>query len=510
VQDYGLLGPVVYQLDNNETITEVEWMPEGYFNPKLNHTSGPAGQFRVGMRNIKAYLDPFGGPNGTKNFRMWWPTFRDRVHCFDDSVCDTATKLKYLRLCLQDGDASYVAAEELLTGVHENDYQMIIKGLYDGYTKEKIHQLDVLQLGTNLKPKTYNREGILQYVHCMQRYYSMMVTHDPNGTAWALQFYKSMTVNLPTELTEVLRSETRRNCNDNERVDHRFALKNGMSVIISVINQKEDDFEYVSPNFGKSGVEAKLTEFLKNPIDFMKKEQQLATPNPTSAGVPRFRGFRKTPVYQLAPVLKHSKNVTYVATPVPEADSDEDQEVWDGDVPVLYTGTGPDRRTNRRPPSTLPLPEMSKTSCPFCPDQNGHGAENCPLTPSERFKRTSDNDNCRCCLQKGHRVASCQYARPCSRCGKYWHHVTLCGLKDDKSSTADRSASTSNAELPKSSDNRRKIKVLFEGRIEEPYEQCIYEDPVTGAEVACYVNPDGSPMVSANIVGNVKTENQSK
>jgi hypothetical protein len=73
-------------------------VPQGYFDQKLNHESIiPAGLFRVGMWKIMTYLDLFGGPNGTKNFRMWWPTFRDQVHRFYDTVCDSH-KAKVLTL----------------------------------------------------------------------------------------------------------------------------------------------------------------------------------------------------------------------------------------------------------------------------------------------------------------------------------------------------------------------------------------------------------------------------
>jgi hypothetical protein len=67
----------------------------------------------------------------------------------------------------------------------------------------------------------------------------------------------------PSELlTEVIRSETHQNYDNNQHVDHRHALKNGIAIVISVINKSDKNIGHIIPNFGKSGVEAKLTKFI--------------------------------------------------------------------------------------------------------------------------------------------------------------------------------------------------------------------------------------------------------
>jgi hypothetical protein len=121
-------------------------------------------------------------------------------------------------------------------------------------------------------------------------------------------------------------------------------------------------------------------------------------------------------------------------------------------------------------PPALPLPKVSETVCPFCPETIGHNAINCPLTVQERFRQTSENDNCRFCLQKGHKVASCPYAHPCDECGRYWHHVSLCNVRSIEAS-ANKASSADTADSTLLTDSRRKVKALFEEREEEIFEQ---------------------------------------
>jgi hypothetical protein len=409
----------------------------------------------------------------------------------------------------------------------------MIKGLFDTFTRDKSHNYDILRKGVSLVPKDYSHDGIMKYLHFMRRYWGMMYTMDPNGIVWSYQFYKAMTRNLPTALNEVLRAETQRASAGNQRIDYKSAVKNGIANLIATVSQTEDDFAYVNPNFGKDGIDAKVTEFFSNPHAFM--DQQQSAPKPQTYQ-PRYAARR--PMMQASVPHPKRSAMAYVAsapTPVPvdnppdlsadeeswfylassSADLTSEQEAikdhiqehgsWPTNVTLMAAGIPPNNPARTAwIPSLLPLPSLSTDKCPFCPESSGHGAKNCPKSSYDRFRQSNALKLCRMCLGKGHTLKDCKYKRPCTKCnGKYWHHEVMCNQKFvvDKAKIADQVSSELAQHGSRSSDNRRKVQVLLaDGSSSEHFEQTVIQDSVTGAEFVCFVNNDGMPILPQGCV----------
>jgi hypothetical protein len=423
-----------------------------------------------------------------------------------------------------------------MSGCAENDYQAMIKGLFDTFTRDKTHNYDTLQNAVAHRPTNYTHDGVMEYLHFMQRYWHLMVVYDPNGKAWAYQLYKAMSKVLPNALYEVLRAETRRNCPGGQAVDYRNALKNGIACLIATVNQTEDDYAYVDPSFGRGGVDAQVAKFFSNPIGYMEEQKSLQ-PQSSLAQIPKYVARRTTALQ--ATMTSNSKRarrtnlaIANLAQPEkepsvgPELDGlNADEETWfyhanasselsnvqesvrshvqeHGSWPTNVTLAAAGEPVVREKvawnQSIIPLPELSTSICPFCPEAPGHGGKNCPKLPYEKFRQVNALKLCRMCLQPGHVLRDCKYKRICTKCDKYWHHEAMCNKKfviDKAKVAAQVEAEVLKNGLP-SSDNRRKVQVLLvDGTYAEQYEQTIVANADTGVEVVCYVNLEGNPIL---------------
>jgi hypothetical protein len=486
------------------------------------------------MRNLKMFLDPFATKEATRNFRIWWPGFRDKIHCLDSSVCDTTTKLRHLQQCLKGGDAEYIVSDDLLTGTAENDYPAMIKGLFNTFTKDKGHNYDTLQKAMAAKPANYTHDGIMRYLHFMSRYATMMAIYDRDGKSWAYQLYKAISKLLPTSLYEVLRAETRRNCG-NQRIDYRSAIKNGLACLISTVNQTEDDYTYVHPDFGRGGVDAQVAKFFSNPVGYMSEQggSKLQTPAPSTKYV-----ARRPAAYQAAPTNNPKRSrcsnlvVANLAQPEEETSADSvpdglstDEEAWfyhanaSSELTEVQTAVLAHIQENGSWPSNITLsasgepyvqqkvkwnqsviklPELSTSVCPFCPGTSGHGGKNCPKTSYDRFRQANALRLCRMCLDSGHVLRDCKYKRLCTKCEKYWHNEVLCNKKFvvDKAKIAAQVKAEIDHTGPTVSDNRRTVKILMaDGSTVDQFEQVVIQDTDTGVEVVCFVHTNGNPIL---------------
>jgi hypothetical protein len=75
-----------------------------------------------------------------------------------------------------------------MTDIAQDDYHLaIMKGLSDTFTCDESHKYYILQKGVMLVLKDCTRDGIMQYLHCMQLYWHMMSIKDPH---WIISDYQ--------------------------------------------------------------------------------------------------------------------------------------------------------------------------------------------------------------------------------------------------------------------------------------------------------------------------------